>query len=103
MTVVPKRTILEVLHDRHSCDDAVQASIEKLGQRFGHLAESMLLGETQVGESAASIPRAPATASTQCAEVQVCPAVRRRPAAGAAAGAAAAKRPRRRAAEQAPR
>lgn len=42
LTVVPKRTILEVLHDRHASDDAVQASIEKLGQRFGHLAESML-------------------------------------------------------------
>merc|ERR1719510_948480 len=46
VTVVPRRTILEVLHDRHTSDDAVQASIEKLGQRFGHLAEAMLQQDT---------------------------------------------------------
>jgi len=42
ITLVPRRTILELLFDRHRFDDAVQASIEKLGQRFGHLAEAML-------------------------------------------------------------
>jgi len=54
VTVVPRRTILEVLHDRHASDDAVQASIEKLGQRFGHLAEAMLLQEELPAAATAS-------------------------------------------------
>lgn len=93
-TVVPKRTILELLHDRHTLDDAVQASIEKLGQRFGHLAEAMLQRPASPHRAAAAQLPPPDAQDDRPTASRSAGRCAKRPAAAAAVGARARKEPR---------